>query len=179
MDDLRPLEVGWSIQNDQQAEWALQKIKDAQKDRDFWVHYYSDLIYKVEKDNNGTIDFFRAKLSEYFGTVPHKETKTQEKYGLPSGTLILKKPKSVWKYDEQKLFDWVTDNGLGSDYIKVKRSLDWADLKKRFSELADGKIVDKETGEICDAVTVEQSEPVFDITINGGFNDGDSGMENG
>ena len=93
--------------------------------------------------------------------------------------MILKKPKSVWKYDEQKLFDWVTDNGLGSDYIKVKRSLDWADLKKRFTELADGKIVDKETGEICDAVTIEQSEPVFDVTINGGFNDGDSSMENG
>jgi len=42
MNDLRPLDVGWSIQNDQQAEWALQKIKDAQKDRDFWVNYYSN-----------------------------------------------------------------------------------------------------------------------------------------
>ena len=30
-------------------------------------------------------------LGEYFKTVPHKKTKTQEAYQLPSGKLILKK----------------------------------------------------------------------------------------
>ena len=175
----RPIEEGWRIDNDQKAEWALQRIKESEADFSKWLKYYNTMIDKCRQDMERTVSFMRQRLEEYFANVPHKETKTQEKYKLPSGELIMKKPKGVWKHDDEKLFDWVTENGLGSDYIQVTRKLMWGELKKRFTELPNGTIADAETGVLCDAITVEQSEPVFDVVIDGGKNDGNSGADLG
>lgn len=179
MDELKPIADGWKIDSDQKAEWALQRIQEAEVDFQKWLDYYNGMIDRCRKDMEQTVSFMRQRLQEYFNQVPHKETKTQEKYQLPSGELILKKPKSVWKYDPEKMYDWVTDNALGSDYIQVKRSLMWGDLKKRFVETPDGKIADKETGVMCEAVTIEKSEPMFDVRINGGTKDGDTSADLG
>lgn len=175
----RPIEEGWRIDNDQKAEWALQRIKESEEDFNKWLTYYNTMIDRCRQDMERTVSFMRQRLEEYFSLVPHKETKTQEKYKLPSGELIMKKPKSVWKRDEEKLYDWVTDNGLGSDYIQITRKLMWGELKKRFKELPSGVIVDNITGVLCDAITVEQSEPVFDVVIDGGDNNGNSGADLG
>ena len=50
---------------------------------------------------NGT-SYLTSCLADFFATVPHKETKTTEKYRLLSGTLTFKKGTTKTKLDEGK-----------------------------------------------------------------------------
>lgn len=152
----------WRIKNDQDADWAVRKILDAKAELDRWRRYYTGLIEKVESDTERTVSFFTGKLNDYFSTVPHKETKTTEKYPLPSGELILKKPKAVWNHDDETLLDWMKKNGF-SEFVKVTEKPDWSGFKKRLVEGSDGVICDSETGLVCDAVKSEMSDPVFEV----------------
>lgn len=152
----------WHIENDQDADWAVRKIRDAKAELDRWRRYYTGLIEKVENDTERTVNFFTGKLQEYFSTVPHKETKTTEKYPLPSGELILKKPKAVWNHDDETLLDWMKKNGF-SEFVKVTEKPDWAGFKKRLVEGSDGVICDSETGLVCDVVKSEMSDSAFEV----------------
>lgn len=100
----------------------------------------------------------------YFGTVPVKETKTQQKYELPSGSLVMKKASSDFKADSDKLRDWLTRSGM-PDYLKVEVSPKWAQVKKQLSMAENGDIIFGETGEIvpADCVTVEEKPPKFEV----------------
>lgn len=155
----------WKIDSDQAAEWALMKIKEAEIELDKWTRYYRGMMEKANNNYIHTVTFMEQKLAEYFKTVPHKETKTQSKYELPSGTLMLKKPKAVWTYDEKKLLDWAKENGI-SDCIKVTEKVSWADIKKRLTEDSNGVVCDSETGLVCDAVKSTLSEPEFVAKTN-------------
>jgi len=155
---------GWTIEDDQQAEWAMEKILDARAEYERWKAHYTSMLETIKQKTDNTINFMTYKLNEYFRTVPHKETKTQEKYSLPSGDLILKKSKSVWVHeDDAALLKWVKDNGL-TDCIKVTEEVRWGDLKKRLVESVDGVICDKDTGVVCDAVKATTSQPEFVVT---------------
>lgn len=152
----------WRIENDQDADWAIRKIQKATAELDRWRQYYNGLIEKVENETDRTVAFFTDRLSEYFGKVPHKETKTMEKYPLPSGDLVLKKPKAVWNHDDATLLDWMKKNGF-SEFVKVTEKPDWAGFKKRLTEDSNGVICDSETGLVCDVVKSELSEPIFEV----------------
>lgn len=155
----------WMIEDDQSAEWALQKIKEAQAEFDKWNKFYSSMIEKAEQRKKRTIDFMTEKLRQYFENVPHKESKTQEKYSLPSGDLVMKKPKSVWEHEnDSALLDWVKENGF-SDCIKVVERVSWSDVKKRLKEDPNGIICDAETGLVCEAVKAKMTDPEFVVNI--------------
>src|SRR5690554_1236277 len=47
-----------------------------------------------------------AELRAYFSTLETKNTKTQRKYVLPSGTLIEKKQQPEFKRNDENLVDW-------------------------------------------------------------------------
>lgn len=156
----------WMIENDQDAEWAIGKVKEAQADLDKWETYYKSMIEKVKARTERTVAYMTAKLSEYFKTVPHRDTKTTEKYSLPSGDLVMKKPKSVWVHeDDEALLKWAKENGF-SDCVKVSEKISWSDVKKRLTEDSNGVICDSETGLVCEAVKATMSEPEFVLTIN-------------
>lgn len=151
---------GWHITDDQQAEWALQKIKSTEAELARWVDYYTAQIARIRASSENTIAFMTARLAEYFQTVPHKETKTQSKYSLPSGDLILKKASRRWEHDDAVLLAWCRDNGI-DECVQHTYKVKWADLKKRLTEMEDGTICDKETGLICEGVTAVDTEPEF------------------
>ena len=152
----------WKIENDQQAEWALKKIHDAKAELEYWTNYYDGLIDALKVRTEHTVAFMTMKLCEYFREVPHKETKTKEKYSLPSGDLVLVKPKSVWTHDDAALLEWAKMNGR-EDCVKTTEKVSWSDLKKNLAEAEDGTIYDKETGVVCGAVTASKSDPEFTI----------------
>lgn len=155
---------GWTIEDDQQAEWAMKKIVEAQAEFDRWKTYYTEALEKVKARTDNTVSFMTAKLCEYFRVVPHKETKTQEKYSLPSGDLVMKKAKRVWEHeDDAALLQWARDNGF-SDCIKTVEKVSWSDVKKRLAENADGVIYDMETGVVCEAVKSVESAPEFVVS---------------
>lgn len=158
-------ENGWKIENDQEAEWAINRIKEAENDLDKWTRYYNLMIERIKNTTEHTTAVMRDKLQAYFQTVPHTESKTQEKYSLPSGDLVMKKAKTTWVHDDDALMQWCDSNGF-SECVKVKRSISWADVKKRLTEDSNGVICDAETGVVCDAVRAEVVEPTFTVNIS-------------
>lgn len=166
------MEDTFKITNDQTADWAVTQIHEAEEERDRLValalNQIEELKVKIEdlntKCDNDTA-FLKSCLFEYFGTVKHKETKTQESYKLLSGSLIFKKPSVKIAHNDDALIQYLENND-GADYIKIKKTVDWAEFKKQLAISDDGgAVIDKELGvvlseEIC---SVEEVPASFNI----------------
>lgn len=155
----------WAVTDDSSAEWALTKIREnnAEKDRliavcnkqiDFYICKKAEYERRCELDNA----FFEGSLHAYFESVPHKTAKTQETYKLPSGTLKLKLPDPEWKHKDELLM------AAYPAFVESKPNLKWAELKKRLKAV-DGKVIDSETGEVVEAVTLEARDPKFVVEV--------------
>jgi hypothetical protein len=117
---------------------------------------------KVNKAADESVVYFTAKLGEYFSTVPHKATKTQESYSLPGGKLILKQQQPKFETDDDVLVPWLEANGR-TGLVKIKKSADWATLKKSLNFVGTNAVtVD---GEIVPGVKVEQRQNVFKVEM--------------
>lgn len=145
----------WKVTDDLTADWCLDKIREAQAEHQRFEMVAKSKIDQIQKaldksksNMEGQISFFQSKLAEYFSTVKAKETKTQMKYSLPSGNLILKKPKEKFDYDKEKLLVEAKKNKM-RDYIKIKEDFDWAEFKKGL-KIENNSIVNKETGEVIE-----------------------------
>lgn len=160
----------WKIQNDSQADWALDKIREAQAEYRRFELVVNDKIAQLqealaaEKEKmEREVGFFLGKLAEYFETVPKKKTKTQETYSLPSGRLIkkYKGPKIV--RDDEKLIEWLEANGM-TELVKVQKSPDWATLKKE-TEIVGEQVISKNTGEVIPGVVAVPQNPEFTVEV--------------
>ena len=80
----------FEITDDGKAEWAIQKIREANSDTVKWQEHFAQQLAKIKAENDSTAAYMTGLLADYFATVPHKETKTQSTYKLPSATLIRK-----------------------------------------------------------------------------------------
>jgi len=156
------------IDDDGKAEWALNKIAEEKAETQRMINVANSMIMKYQEKIEVYQNQFESKtaylkeqLRQYFETVPHKETKTQETYKLPSGTLKLKKQNPEYIRDEEKLLEWVKANKLS--YVKTKESVDWVELKKELKFVDDKALT--EDGEIVDGVTVSERPSIFEIDI--------------
>ena len=150
------------IDTDAKAEWALKKIAEARADRDAWVKWYEEKIEQIKAQTDFDTMNLERMLSDYFATVPHKKTKTQETYTLPGGKLILKTQNPEYKRDDKKVIEWLKQNN-GGQYIKVKEELAWADLKANAAVL-NGKLF-SEDGEEIPGVEIVDREPKFVVEV--------------
>ena len=161
------LEERWIIKDDKSAEWALKKIREAQEDTARWNAYYAAQMETIERQNADTVAYFTALLEAWFATVPHKTTKTQESYQLPSGKLVRKAQQPAYERDAEALLKWA--KASLPEAVKVKEEASWTGIKNRIGKvMPDGSAVDKETGEIIDGVTVIERDPVFKVEIKEG-----------
>ena len=156
-------ESHFSIADDKQADWAIRKIKEAREDTAKWRAYYADQFAKIEKANAATEDYFLALLESYFAKVPHKATKTQESYMLPSGKLVRKAQNPTYERDEEALLAWA--HASCQDVIRTKESVSWEQLKKRVTWSPDGEAINGDTGEIIPGVKAIQRDPVFHVML--------------
>ena len=155
---------GFRVSDDQTAEWCLKKIREAQQDKERWKRHYEAQLAKVNEAADQAIAYFSGKLEEYFDTVPHKDTKTQSSYTLPSGKLIRKHQQPEYQRDNDKLVPWLEENFMGQ-LVKVKKEADWAGLKKVVNITPDGEHVMTDDGEIIPGVTVTQRPDVFKVEM--------------
>ena len=130
--DLGTVEQGerapFRITDDRCADWAIRKIAEERSEynrlKDLADQQKAAIEEKVEaarrRMENGTA-FLTSCLADFFNTVPHKTTKTTEKYRLLSGTLTLKKGTVKATVDDAKLVPWLRENGYG-DLVKVEES---------------------------------------------------------
>ena len=151
------------VDNDQKAEWAARKIREARQDTQKWTEYYERQLSAIRRANEDTEAYFAALLADYFETVPHKATKTQESYSLPSCKLVLKAQQPEFNRDEAVLCDYLDKKGR-DDLVKITRRADWAALKKTLKVMEDGTCVDAD-GEIVEGVQAFSRQPEFKIEM--------------
>lgn len=151
------------VDNDQKAEWAARKIREARQDTQKWTEYYERQLSAIRRANEDTETYFAALLADYFETVPHKATKTQESYSLPSCKLVLKAQQPEFNRDEAVLCDYLDKKGR-DDLVKITRRADWAALKKMLKVMEDGTCVDAD-GEVVEGVQAFSRQPEFKIEM--------------
>ena len=153
----------FTVDNDQKAEWAAKKIREARQDTQKWTEYYERQLSAIRRANEDTEAYFAALLADYFETVPHKATKTQESYSLPSCKLVLKAQQPEFNRDEAVLCDYLDKKGR-DDLVKITRRADWAALKKTLKVMEDGTCVDAD-GEVVEGVQAFSRQPEFKIEM--------------
>lgn len=151
------------VDNDQKAEWAARKIREARQDTQKWTEYYERQLSAIRRANEDTEAYFAALLADYFETVPHKATKTQESYSLPSCKLVLKAQQPEFNRDEAVLCDYLDKKGR-DDLVKITRRADWAALKKMLKVMEDGTCVDAD-GEVVEGVQAISRQPEFKVEM--------------
>ncbi len=150
------------IDTDAKAGWALDKIREARADRDMWVKWYEDKIAEIKAQTDFNTMNLERMLAEYFASVPHKKTKTQESYALPGGKLVMKLQNPEYRRDDATVIAWLKANG-GEQYIKTKEELAWADLKANSAALG-GKLF-SEDGEEIPGIEVVEREAKFVVEV--------------
>lgn len=157
MSELQNIETeGFVIDTDAKAEWALNKIREARSDRDRWVEWYESKIKEITEQTDFNTMNLERMLAEYFASVPHKKTKTQESYSLPGGKLILKTQNPEYKRDDKTVIEWLKNHD-GGEFIKVKEELAWADLKAKTAAL-NGKLFSEDGEEIPGVEVIDRPE---------------------
>lgn len=158
----------WVITNDGTADWAVRKIKEEQDEYARLNALAHDQIAEInhriedaERRMESRTRYLKEKLLEYFGTVPHRETKTQEKYQLLSGSLVFTKPKMSMEKDDAALLEYLKKTGYTA-YVKTEEKPVWGEFKKLLT-IVDDKVVNPETGEAMDCVRLVEKEASFDI----------------
>lgn len=155
-------EETFRVDDDQKAEWCLQKIREANEEKERWFAFYDEQKRKVAETCDLTVNNMTEMLRSFFDSVPHKATKTQESYSLPSGKLVVKQQEPEYERDDESVLAWLKDNS-GEKYIKVKESLDWAGLKKTLTVC--GETVADENGEVIPGIKAIEREPVFKVEV--------------
>lgn len=158
------------IHDDLGAELALHKLRDIQNEYDrlisdceWLINFYKRRADELTAKRTDACASVESMLALYFSTVPHKRTKTQETYALPSGKLVMKQPPTQFKRDDAALGQWLKASGYG-DLVETKLEPKWGELKKRGVQvLEDGQCVYTETGEIIPGVTAAVPAPVFQV----------------
>ena len=156
------VEETFVIDTDAKAGWALDKIREARADRDMWVKWYEDKIAEIKAQTDFNTMNLERMLAEYFASVPHKKTKTQESYALPGGKLVMKTQNPEFKRDKGKVIEWLKANH-GGQFVKVTEDLDWDGLKKTVGVFG-GNVVD-ENGEIVPGIEVIEREAKFIVEV--------------
>ena len=164
----------WTIKNDSEAEWALQRIAEEQADTERLIALGEKKIEETEKSMEKSrknceshTNYLKGKLFEYFQNVNHRKTKSGvEKYALLSGTLQMKPASKKPVVNDEQLVEWLAANDM-TDYIKTKQTPAWGDLKKSLDLSGDIPVV-KETGEVVEGVTLEDVPETFEIKLNKG-----------
>ena len=161
----------WRIEDDATADWALRKIDESLKTIDRHEVHYRLMLEKIRNAEQRKIDFFRSKLYEYFGTLERvgvvKHTKTQDKYSLPSGDLVLTHAKKDYKRDDDVLTEWLIDNIPELVKTKVTQTPNWQELKKLLIINPDNSVSLADTGEIIHCITAVDVPQKFDIKKRG------------
>ena len=152
--------AGFVIDNDQKADWAVRRIAELEADTQKWKDYYKAPSERVAQSNQQSIDYFTALLESYFDTVPHKATKTSEKYKLPSGVLVRKVQAPEYERDDAQIIAWCAKNAPSC--VENVPKLKWTALKGLVVE-NNGQAIDEITGEVVPGIKIVPRDPVFAV----------------
>ena len=156
---------GYPVYRGQRSKSRMGREEDPRSPAGYeaWTEYYERQLSVIRRANEDTEAYFAALLADYFDTVPHKATKTQESYSLPSCKLVLKAQQPEFNRDETVLCDYLDKKGR-DDLVRITRRADWAALKKTLKVMEDGTCVDAD-GEVVEGVQAFSRLPEFKIEM--------------
>lgn len=156
------------IDDDFKAEWAVRKIAEEKAEFERMdelavksIKYYSDKREEYANRFQKRTSYLSAMLNDYFRSVPHRKTATQESYSLPSGKLVIKHKAPVAERDDEKLCGWLEENA--PQFVKVKREPVWGELKKTLTVSGDSYITDE--GEIVPGLRAVPQDDEFKVVL--------------
>lgn len=159
---------GFSINDDAVADWAVKKIAEEYAELErlkaIAEQQIEEINLKIKHEEevvNRKTSFLKGCLNQYFHSVPHKATKTQESYKLLSGSLVMKLGSQKMIKDDAELVTYFHQNNM-PEYIKTEEKPMWAEFKKDLA-IVDGKVVNVATGEVVEAVRVEHIPETFEV----------------
>ena len=152
------------VLDDMDAEYLMGRIREANEQYEKMEAWYTHMLEKANAVRNRTVEWAERNLRAYFEMVPKKQTKTQQSYQLPSGTLVLKKQEPKFDQDDEKLVPWLKANKMEA-MVKVKESSDWKELKKQLKLGPDGTSMVTAEGEVVPGVIVTPREDKFTVTV--------------
>lgn len=152
------------------ANWALRKIKqyqEKQKENSELADAEKEKINAWLEAENGqaqqSVDFFQGLLAEY--AMKQREIDPKFKsMNLPNGKIQFRKQQPKWNYDANKVIESLKRLGM-TDYIRFKEEPAKSDIKKAL-QVAGNKVVNPETGEIVEGITIEERGESFSVKIN-------------
>ena len=170
----------FEIKDASAADWAISKIADERKRKDYFVECANKEIEKLkaqikemEEKCERTTSYLSGCLGKYLerDEVPKKKTATQESITLPAGKIIKKLPKTEYimssgeavtkhKGDDNFIKEV---NELDKNLIKTIKEVDWATLKKNITNTEDGTVIYKETGEVIESLSTRQTLPSIEV----------------
>ena len=136
VEELQGIGILPPVEGDVEADRLIREIREAQETKAFWKSYYQEKQKEVNDSCDLIIEQNTERLRNYFETVPHKKTATQEKYPLPSGKLVMKDQEPDFDRDDKAVIKFLKANG-GEKFVKVEEKLDWNGLKKTLSILGE------------------------------------------
>src|SRR5699024_3770908 len=160
----------WEIKDDDTADWwievkgqELKKIRTYQDKLKEKIAFYEEKLRKAKDEEKHVIEKRDEMLARYFETIDPdemKKTKTMLKYRLPNDELVKRYQNHQFKRDNNVLADWLEENNM-TNYIQVKKSAKWGDLKK-ITKVVGDKVV-SEDGEIIEGIEVVERPPKFEV----------------
>jgi len=166
---------GFVVDNDSKASWCLRKIKKMKEKQEDNKDLADSIIERLREEirdvedwldgENGkiqdNIDFLENKLREYAFMLKEEDSDLKT-YSLPFGELKFRKQRPKWKYDEDRLLNFVEHNF--AEALKIKKKVSKRDLKRN-AEVVGSKAVIKDTGQIIEGVTVERRPEKFKVDV--------------
>lgn len=130
----------WVCDSDGKAKWVCEQIKKVKDNLDYMLAWYAEQVKKAKETAEFECAKWESYLAAYFDTVPHKKAGKSESYSFPGGKLIRKRQDPEFKKDEAVAIAWLKEQNA-PQFVKVKETLDWDNLKKSCAGFAEGKVV--------------------------------------
>lgn len=158
---------GFKVDDEQKANWALRKIAQFQKQQKHNNELATIEISKIEDWNKSenerlqqSIDFFQGHLASFAMEQREKDAKFKS-MKLPNGRIGFRKKQAKWNYDDDQVIEALKKAEM-TDFINVTEKPNKSQIKKSF-EVMNGKVVNPDTGEFIEGITVD--EPGEDFTV--------------
>ncbi|WP_297862294.1 host-nuclease inhibitor Gam family protein [uncultured Acidaminococcus sp.] len=152
----------WKPKTAKEADWCLGKIREKEAEIEDVLRFVEakkkSLDEYLEKRTRPLMDaqeHLSALLQMYAET--QLEGKKKRSISLPNGKFGFRKSPAKFQRDEATLLEYA-EKEL-PDCVKIKKSVDWANLKKGCT--VDGDHLISQDGEIIPGVTVEQQPDKF------------------
>lgn len=159
----------FEVKNDDQANWALRKIKESQYDiknnnqiAQKEIDKIESWLKQVNEQSSNSIDYFQGLLARYAMEIKTNDPSFKS-LKLPNGKLGFRKQQPKWSYDENTLVSSLKSLGL-DEYIKTEEKPVKKDIKKAL-QIAGNKAV-TEDGQVVEGIEIEEREESFGVAIN-------------